>query len=69
MCFDWSTSVFSLRYEARSNTVGGLQVLRIYNFIKEIKVYRRASYIVFLFVKRENNSFIKEKKTCSPVPS
>ena len=30
--------------------------------MKEIKVYIRALYIVFLFVKTENNNFIKEIK-------
>ena len=36
--------------------VGCLQVVKIYSFMKEIKVYIRASYIGFLFVKIENNS-------------
>ena len=36
------------------------QIVRIYSFIKEIKIYVRTSYIVFLFVKSENNNFIKE---------
>ena len=45
-----------------SNMVGYLiQVMRIYSFMKEIKVYIRTSYIIFLFVKTENN-FIKEIK-------
>ena len=30
--------------------------------MKEIKLCTRASYIVFLFVKTENNNFIKEIK-------
>ena len=38
--------------------VGCLQVVRIYSFMKEIKVFISASYIVFLF-KTENN-FINE---------
>ena len=37
--------------------VGCLQVVRIYCFLKEIKVYIRASYIVFLFVTAKNNNF------------
>ena len=37
--------------------VGCLQVVRIYS-----SVYIRASYIVFLNVKTENNNFIKEIK-------
>ena len=41
-----------------SNMIGCLQVVRIYSFMKEIKVNIRASYIVFLFVKTENNNFI-----------
>ena len=41
-----------------SNAVDCLQVVRIYSFMKKIKVYIRASYIVFLFVKTENNNFI-----------
>ena len=40
--------------------VGCLQVMRIYGFMKEIKVYIRDSYIVFLFVKTENDNFINE---------
>ena len=39
-----------------------LQVVRIYSFVKEIKLYIRASYIFFLFVKTENNNFIKKIK-------
>ena len=42
-----------------SDMIDCLQVVRIYRFMKEIKLYVRASYIVFLFVKTENN-FIKE---------
>ena len=42
-----------------------LQVVRSYSFVKEIKVYIRASYIVFLgFVKTENNCY-KRNKRCS----
>ena len=44
-----------------SDLIGCLQVVRIYSFTKEIKFYTRASYIVFLFVKSENN-FIKQIK-------
>ena len=36
-----------------SNIVDCLQVLKIYCFMKEIKVYIRASCIVFLFAKTE----------------
>ena len=39
--------------------VGYLQFVRIYSFMKEIKVQIRASYIVFLLANTENN-FIKE---------
>ena len=39
-----------------------MQVVRIYSFIKEIELYIRASYTVFLFVKLENDNFIKEIK-------
>ena len=42
--------------------VGCLQVVRIYSLMKEIKVYIRALYIVFLVVKTENNNFKKEIK-------
>ena len=45
-----------------SNVAGCLHVVRIYSFMKEIKVYTHASYIVSLFVKTENNNFIKEIK-------
>ena len=44
-----------------SNMVGCFQVVRIYSFMKEIKVSIRASYLGFLFAKTENN-FIKEIK-------
>ena len=47
-----------------SNMIGCLRVVRIYSFMKEIKLYIRASYIVFLFVKSKTNF----KKTCSPCP-
>ena len=43
-----------------SNMVGHLQVVRIYSFIKEFKVYTHSSDIFFLFVKMENNKSIKE---------
>ena len=45
-----------------SNVVGCFHVVRIYSFVDEIKVYLHASYIVFLFVKTENNIFKKEIK-------
>ena len=45
-----------------SNTAGCFQVVRIYSFMKEIKVNIRASYIVFFFDKTENT----KKKICSP---
>ena len=64
MRFDWSTSVFYSAIKHKndvSTMVGCLQVVRIYSFMKEIKVYIRASYVVFVFVKTENN-FIKEIK-------
>ena len=48
------------------NMVGRLQVVRIYSFMKEIKVYISALYIVFLFVKTENNNFLKEIKHVLP---
>ena len=34
-----------------SNMIGCLQAVEIYSFIKEIKVYTSASYVVFFFVK------------------
>ena len=40
--------------------VGHLQVVRIYSFTKELKVYTHSSDILFLFVKMENNKSIKE---------
>ena len=39
-----------------------LQVVRIYSFMKEIRLYKPASCIVILFVKTENNNFLKEIK-------
>ena len=41
---------------------GCLQDARIYSFMKKVKVFIHASYIVFLFVKTENNNVIKEIK-------
>ena len=35
---------------------GFLHVMRIYSFLKEMKLYIRASYIVFVFGKSENNN-------------
>ena len=49
-----------------NDMIGCLRVLRIYSFMKEIKLYKRVSYIVFLFVKTGNNSFIKKNKSCYP---
>ena len=43
-----------------SNMVGCLQVVKIWNFTKETKLYKRASEIVFLFVMMQNNNLIKE---------
>ena len=37
-----------------------------YSFMKEIKVYMCALFIVFLFVKMENNNFFKRNKTYFP---
>ena len=45
-----------------SNMVDCLQVVKIYSFMKEIKVIIHASYIVFLFVKTKNDNFVKETK-------
>ena len=65
MRFDWSTRVCSHStikcVNDVSNMVGSLQVVRIYSFIIEIKGPTCASYIIFPFVKTENN-FIKEMK-------
>ena len=44
-----------------SNMIGCHQVVRTYSFVKGIKLYIHASYIVVLFIKLENN-FIKEIK-------
>ena len=41
--------------------VGCLQVVSVYSFMKEIKAYKHALIIVFLFLKMKNN-FIKEIK-------
>mgnify|MGYP001795943946 CR=1 FL=1 len=38
------------------------QVVRIYSFVKEIKLYIHASHIVFLLVRSENKMFLKEIK-------
>ena len=42
-----------------SDTIACLHVLRIYRFVKEIKLYICALYIIFLFVKSEKNRFTK----------
>ena len=39
-----------------------LQVVEMYSLMKEIELYIRSSYIVFLFVKSESNIFIEEIK-------
>ena len=46
-----------------SDMTGCLEVVRSYRLMKEIKLFIRASYIAFLFVKLENNNFRKEKKS------
>ena len=64
MRFDYSQKVYfysAMKHENGVNDmIGCLQVVRIYNFMKE-KTYMLASYIVFLFVKSKNNisNFIK----------
>ena len=45
-----------------SNMIDGLHNIRIYSFTKEIELYKRASYIVFLSVKSKINNFIKRIK-------
>ena len=66
MRFDWSTVVCfdsATKHENdESNMVNCLQVVRIYSFMKDIKVYIHASYIVSLIVNTENNNLIKEIK-------
>ena len=47
------------------NMVGCLQVVRIYSFMKEIKLYIHDSYIVFLFVKSGNDN-VKRIRTFWP---
>ena len=42
--------------------VGCMQVVKIFSFMKKIKVYKRASYIAFLLVTTKINNFIKEIK-------
>ena len=49
-----------------SYMIGCLLVVRIYTFMKEIKLYICALYTIFLFVKSENNNFIKEIKRILP---
>ena len=48
-----------------SNMVDCLQVVKIYSFMKEIKIYIKISNIVFLFVKTENNISINQIKHAS----
>ena len=40
--------------------IGCNQGVRIYSFMKEIKLYIRALCIVFYFLKSDNNKFTKE---------
>ena len=53
MRFGWSTSVFRIAMKHEndvSNMFGCLQVVKIYSFMKEMKVYIHASYIAFVLV-------------------
>ena len=43
-----------------SNMVRCLQFVRIYSFMKEIKVYLRVSYIVVFFVLTKNDNLLKK---------
>ena len=67
MRFDWSIQLYfpsAMRHEHDwSNMVACIQVVRIYSFVMQIKLCIRASYIVFLFVKTENNNFINSMFT------
>ena len=45
-----------------SGIIGCFQVVTIYSLWKKCYIHVHASYIVFLFVKLENNNFIKEIK-------
>ena len=55
MCFHWSTSVFyAMKQENDArNIVGSLQIVKMYTFMKVIKLYILALYSIFLFVKTE----------------
>ena len=48
-----------------SNLVGCLQVVRIYNFMVEVKVYICASYNVIVFFFKVENKIYKRNKICS----
>ena len=53
----------AMKHEDDVSKYGWLSlVVRNYSFMTEIKIYIRASYIVFLFTKTENNNFVKEIK-------
>mgnify|MGYP001794487453 CR=1 FL=1 len=45
-----------------SDITVSLQIVRIYGFVKDIKLYKRALYIVFLFVMSKNTNIVKEIK-------
>ena len=60
MCFH-----SALKPENHVSDMIGCQVVRIYSFMKEIKLYIRTLYIVFLFFKTEN--IIILQKTTSRV--
>ena len=63
VCVFWLVNkcVFMALWSAIMTWEIWLQIVRIYSFMKEIKMYIRPLYIVFLFVESENN-FIKAKK-------
>ena len=72
MRFDWSTKEFIYSALKHKNDVSGiigcLLVVRVCHFTKELELYIHARYIVFLFVKTENDNFIKEIKMFSVSP-
>ena len=59
MRFDWLTSVFSLHYKTRKWLIGFFmnQIMRLYSFMKEIKVY---IYILCI----SSFSLSRQKKIC-----
>ena len=52
--------LWSTKLKRACNTIGCLQVVRMYSFMREIK------YTLYVLFETENNKYYKRNKTCSP---